>query len=63
MTLQPWGIFGKSAFVLAHRLAKLSDAFVCLRNVPLHDFQSKVGTDSGSWIYNVLRGVEYGEGA
>lgn len=31
------------------------------RDVPLRDFQAKFGTDSGNWLYNVLRGVEFGE--
>jgi DNA polymerase eta len=32
-----------------------------LWTVPLHDFQAKFGFDSGTWLYNVLRGVEHGE--
>ena len=31
------------------------------REVPLHDFQAKFGSESGTWVYNVLRGIEYGE--
>lgn len=31
------------------------------RDVPLRDLQSKFGTDSGTWVYNVLRGVEFAE--
>lgn len=33
-----------------------------VRDVPIHDLQSRVGVEGGTWIYNVLRGVEYGEG-
>lgn len=38
--------------------AKLKQLY---RDVPLRDFQAKFGTDSGSWVYNVLRGVEFAE--
>lgn len=29
--------------------------------MPIRDFQAKFGTENGTWVYNVLRGVEFAE--
>lgn len=31
------------------------------RDVPIRDLQAKFGSESGTWVYNVLRGVEFAE--
>lgn len=47
--------------LLRRYICQIVDLLLLCRDVPLRDFQAKFGTDSGNWLYNVLRGVEYAE--
>lgn len=58
-------IYCESRLATSSLLHAAEDKFTELSHseVPLQELQAKMGTDAGLWVWEIVRGVDYSEGA